>query len=134
MNDYIEKALKLNEEQVLEMAYSRQDAIDKCNVLGKQFIEHFHKIMSSSFEDIDFNHHCIEMQAFFDDVKNIKLKQNNKRLSADALINWFFTIGSDVEDEIDEQYQDIYELLYLNLLKDRNKSNVENILEKTIKN
>ena len=118
----------INEEQLNEMALTRNEAIDRCFSLGKQFIDHFHKCVHEGKDSDDFTHHCTEMQAWFDEVKQYKLKQNKRLLTADTLINWFFTVGSDVEEKIEEEYQDIYEQFYIRLLLDRNNSNVENIL------
>ena len=114
--------------QLNEMAYERSDAIDKCASHGKRFIEHFHKIMLEGKDSNTFHHHCSEMQAFYDEVKIIKLKPRSKYISADNLINWFFTIGSDIETVVDEEYQETYEQLCIALLSDRFNTKVEDIL------
>lgn len=121
--DYIKEALVLN-----EMAYERDEAINRCASLGKQFISHFHTVMRNGKDSNDFIHHCEEMQARFDDVKFIVLKYNKKIISSDNLINWFFTVGSSVEYQIEEPYQQAYEDLYISLLSDRVNSSVIDIM------
>lgn len=116
------------------MALKRKDAIGQCISLGKQFVEHFHKCMLEGKFSNDFLHHCSEMQAFWDNVKFIVLKQDSKLINSDDLINWFFTYGSDVEHVIEEEYQDIYEQLYLQLLRDRKNSKVAHIMKNFLKN
>ena len=93
-----------------ELAYSRHIAVEECRELGKLFIQNFHKCMDDMRCDnwTRFNHHACEMQAWWDTVRKIKLTYNNKFLSIDQLINWFFTAGSDIEDMIKPEWQDIY--------------------------
>lgn len=106
--------------QLQEMTYKRSDAIDKCYTNGKPFIEHFHECMRDLLDNNKdlYSHHASEMQSCWDAVKDIKLTANNKKLRYDKLINWFFTVGSDVEDVIEADYQDVYENFYVELLKD----------------
>lgn len=117
------RIVKLN-----EIAYDRSQAVKKCHTLGKQFISHFHKCMKDIYQENNkrLHYHSSEMQAWRDEVKEIKLTYNNKFLSADQLINWFFTAGSDIETAIQDEYTGVYEQLILSLLKDRN-SNIYNI-------
>lgn len=118
--------------QVNEMAYKRTDAIDRCYDLGKKFTEHFRLIVKLGKEDIDFKHHCQELQAWYDKVKNIKLKETKKFLRISDLWDWFFTVGQSIEDVIpEEQYQDIYEKFYLELSK--GESTVYEILSELLK-
>lgn len=98
----------LNEQiKLYEMAYERRDAINRCADLGAKFVEHFDELYHKGINDIDFEHHCSELQAWWSDIKQIVLKHNKKLLSANQLIDWFFTKGSSVEilfndeDEID---------------------------------
>lgn len=115
-------------ERLNEMAYDRSQAVKKCYPLGKQFISHFHKCMDDIYQENNkrLHHHTSEMQAWWDEVKEIKLTYNNKSLSADQLINWFFTAGSDIETVIQDEYTEVYENLIISLLKDRN-SDIYNI-------
>ena len=108
--------------QLQEMTYKRSDAINKCYTNGKPFIEHFHECMQDLLANNKelYHHHASEMQDLWDAVKNIKLTSNNKKLLCEQLINWFFAVGSGVEDVIDADYQEIYERFYIELLKDRN--------------
>ena len=119
MTKYIQEAIASN-----EMAYKRTDAIKLCLVLGFEFIDHFHKAMKEVKSGIDFEHHCKEMDTWWRTIKDIKLKQNNKQLSDEQLIDWFFTAGSDVDTRIEEPYRIIYKQLCAKLLKDRTTSNV----------
>ena len=102
-----------------EMAYTKSIAAQMCRDIGKPFIKHFHKCM----EDLEnnnmdrFHHHACEMQSWWNDVRTMKLSYNNKKLSVDQLINWFFTAGSDIEEMIDVRYQDLYEKFILDLIK-----------------
>lgn len=116
--------------QLQEMAYKRSDAIDKCYTNGRPFIEHFHKCMQDLSDNNRelYRHHASEMQSWWDVVREIKLTSNNKKLLYDQLINWFFTVGSDVEDVIDAEYQDVYERFYIELLR-HPESKIVNLLE-----
>ena len=120
---------QLEEAYLLEMAYERPDAIDHCASIGKLFIEHFHKLMNEPVNSDDFDHHCNEMQSWFNDVKKIVLKYNKKLISNTQLIDWFFTIGSSIEYIIDEPYQDIYEKFIIKLLQDRETSTVKEAIK-----
>lgn len=113
-----------------EMAYSRSTAVDECFSKGKQFISHFYKVMEEGNNSVNFHHHCSEMQAFWDDVKNIRLKPKSKLIAQDDLMNWFFTIGSDVNTYIKEDFQEAYHELYLSLLLNRKTAMVEDIMIK----
>ena len=100
------------------MTYERKDAILKCDELGNNFIEHFHKIMSEGKDLTDFIHHCIEMDAWWNKVKNIVLKPTKKKISKSQLKDWFFEAGSSVEYIIQEEYQETYNELIFALLND----------------
>lgn len=100
-----------------EMAFNRMDAIDKCISLGKLFINHFLKVVEEGRESNDFSHHCHEMQNWYDEVKGIKLKSNNKFISKTHLIDWFFTVGQSPEDFMSDDLVGMYEDLYLELLR-----------------
>lgn len=101
-----------------------------CRDIGKPFIKHFHKCMRDlENNDIDmFHHHSCEMQSWWNDVSTMKLSYNNKKLSVDQLINWFFTAGSDIEEMIDVRYQDIYEEFIIELIQYPN-TKIEYILQ-----
>lgn len=93
-----------------ELAYPRHIAIEECRELGRPFIDHFHKCVSNIQSNNwgRLSHHASEMQSWWDTIRKIKLTYNNKFLSIDQLINWFFTIGSDIETVIDPEWQDVY--------------------------
>ena len=131
---FIDKKIneQLNKEiecPAFEMAYTRADAIDRCYNLGEQFAKHFIKTCQEGKESKDFIHHCIEMQGWWDKVKEIKLKENNKLISISNLTDWFFTLGKDPEDFIPEEYMTIYTKLYLSLLSNRENADIKTILE-----
>lgn len=109
---------KLMENRMDEMALERSKAIDVCISRGNQFIKHFHKLYAGGIDDRDFNHHCHEMQVWYDDVKDIIMKPKNKQISRTQLIDWFFTAGSTIEVKFrnNEDEGDMYEELVLKLL------------------
>ena len=115
-----------------EMAFDRKEVIDRCFSNGQKFIEHFHKVMKEGKESTDYTHHCVEMQAFWNNVKKLVMKPRSKMIASDDLINWFFTAGSDITNQIEEPYQDIYEKLILTMLNDRDNADVKDILNKLI--
>lgn len=108
--------------EIAEMAYHRSDAIDRCANLGKQFVEHFIKIMDAGgIIDPDFKHHCSEMTIWLDFVRKITLKPSNKLLNTEYLMDWFFTIGSSIDIIVPEKYESIYSIFVAKLLADKDK-------------
>lgn len=99
-----------------ELAYKKVDAIDRCFDLGEQFIKHFNIVAKLGKADINFKHHCQELQAWYDKAKSIKLKATNRYITKSQLWDWFFTTGQCVEDIIVEPYQDLYEDFCFSLL------------------
>lgn len=83
-----------------EMAQTLSDAMDRCCTLGVKFIEHFHKAYNEPNCPAT-NHWLKEMQNWFNDVKNIKLKTTNKPLLNRQINDWFFTATSFPEDIVD---------------------------------
>ena len=114
------------------MAYSEGIAAYICLTRGKRFISRFHKIMSEGRDSPDFALYCIEMQACWEDVRDIRLKPRSEPIAADNLVNWFFTAGSCTETKIKEEYQDVYETLILSLLSNRDEACVKDILDALI--
>ena len=93
-----------------EQAMVRADAIDRCNSLGEKFIWHFHKVYTNP-NDLSVNHWINEeMQGWLNSVKNIVLKQNNKKLRAIEISDWFLTAGSYPEDIVKEMDVDELEI------------------------
>lgn len=119
----------IKEDYLTEMAYKRTDAIDRCFNLGKKFTEHFNTIAKLGKDDVDFKHHCQELQSWYDSVKSIKLKENNKYITRGNLWDWFFTVGQNVEDVILEPYQELYEDFCFTLLSNSNKTIYEILSE-----
>lgn len=104
--------------QLNERAFSRMDAMDKCIDLGKQFIDHFHKIYEEGKNSKDFVHHCTEMQAWLNYVRSIKLKTTKRYLTPSDLIDWFFTAGEciDADNGFDTYEEvDLYNEFFLAL-------------------
>ena len=114
------------------MAYTSSDAINRCASLGAQFIDHFNNIMDADGKnDPDFNHHTKEMNNWFNDVQNIRLKPKSLKLNTEQLIDWFFTAGSSIDVLVKEEYQEIYSDFIAKLLTNKNKY-VSDILIETI--
>lgn len=94
-NNYIEEVLE-ELSTLNEMALTKRDAMNRCLDLSIEFVKHFDKI----YNDIDndaINHWASEMQSWLDKVLSIKLSYNNKSLSLQQKMDWFFTSGSDSE-------------------------------------
>ena len=105
---------------IKEMAFSQNQAIDKCLELGKKFVDHFNKIMIEGKNSNNFQYHCQEMQAWWDKVRKIKLKSTNDYITNSKLSDWFFTAGQDYSDLIITKYIIKYKELIFLLLNDRN--------------
>ena len=116
-----------------EMAYSIQQAITKCNGLAKRFIEHFEKAYNDSVFSNNFHHHCHEMQVWWNDAKDIRLKTNNKKVSNTNLMDWFFTNGSTPEEFFtDETMIDVYNEFIIEILHNRENADIEKILREIL--
>lgn len=112
-----------------EVAMERSDAIGKCMELGSEFIEHFIKVADEGPYNRDFEHHCKEMQTWWNLVKSIQLRYNKKLISNSQLMDWFFSRGSSIEYVIPIKFQDAYEEFCIKLLNDKNKSITDAIKE-----
>lgn len=79
--------------------------------------------MISDFESNSdtLNHHIQEMQSFWDKVKILKFKNTNKLISNSNLMDWFFTMGSDVETILPDSMVDLYEEFMIKVLSDRDR-------------
>lgn len=118
-----------------EMAYDRSYVIDTCYSLGMQFIKHFEKVYSLGINDKDFKHHCQEMQTWYDTVKNMVLKSNNKRIDNDQLVNWFFTAGSSIEVLFgNDEAGNIYDELIAELISNKRNNKVVDVLSELLSN
>lgn len=105
----------LSQQAAYEMAFSRADAIERCISLGNKFVEHFKKICSGDSES--FIHHCGEMQVWWKDVLDIKLKQTNRNLTKGNIFDWFLTVGKSTEDLFtDPNMLEMYENFIIALL------------------
>lgn len=125
----LNEALNLEEQCLNEMAYSRVDAMERCYSLGKRFIEHFDKI----YKEPDcqaVNHWCGEMQGWYNKIRDITLKPNNKHLNRTQMRDWFYTFGSDPTeyfDSLDEN--EVYEEFIDEL---ENTDNVSGAIKKIV--
>lgn len=100
--------MKIIKEQVLtEMAMSRPDAMEKCEALGMKFIEHFVKIYNSPQSET-VHHWSKEMQAWYDSISRIKIKNTNKFLTIPEKIDWFYSFTSSYEDYFNNDVDKIY--------------------------
>ena len=105
-----------------EMAIERADAIEICLSLGKQFIEHFHKLFTEGKSAPNFNHHCTEMQAWYDKCRVLTLKNTKRIISSSNLIDWFFEAGGSIDENngfASYEESDAYEELMLALLANK---------------
>lgn len=114
--------------KISEFADSQQSIIANCTNLGTQFAHHFNKIMDEGTESQYFSYHCNELQNFFNQINNVKFKHNNKRLTIENLIDWFFTAGQNIEDVVKEQYVDAYDELLTYLVSHRDNFNIKEIM------
>lgn len=105
-----------------EMAFERSDGVKLCIDLGYEFVSHFKKTFDNGASALDFKHHCAEMQAWWNKIREIKWKFNKKQISKIDLIDLFFTCGSDVETILGDEYEEVYEKFILILLQDYNTS------------
>lgn len=116
-----------------DMAMEQSKAIDKCSSLGKQFVKHFEKIYEEGINSKNFLHHCKEMRNWYDDCRNIILKTNNKPISKQNLIDWFFSCcgyGSQYMLRPTEEKEILYEDFYIALLYSNDE--ISNILTKIL--
>ena len=111
-----EELNKLDDNYLVEMAMPRKDAIDRCISLGREFVEHFHKVYSEPNVEA-VNHWVGEMRTWYSDVKMIRLKPNNKPLGITMLNDCFFTCGSDPTDIVPMTDEELnkYEQFYIAL-------------------
>lgn len=89
-------------ERLNEMALSQSDAIRICMSLGRNFVKHFDKIYKEKDSEC-VNHWISEMSAWYNEVKEIKLKSTKKSILSGKLRDWFFTFGAEPEDVIGEE-------------------------------
>jgi thiamine monophosphate kinase len=89
--------MKIIKEQILnEMAMEGDVAVDRCYSLGLKFIQHFNKIYEYT-DSLTVHHWCSEMQAWWATINRIVLRSNNKQLSYQQRLDWFYLIGSSFE-------------------------------------
>jgi hypothetical protein len=109
-----------------DMSISRADALEKCQNLGRKFIQHFDKVYKNP--DSSSKHHWLsEMQAWYQNIKDIKLKGVDKPLLKQQLIDWFFTAQANASDYmINPTYAEdqAYEEFYLKLLNGQDIYNI----------
>ena len=106
----------LNQRVTTENTLKKDEAIDKCLLLGDKFLSLYKELFSTSQKEL--NPKLIQqMQYYYDFARKIKIEGYKKVISSIALYDWFFLKGSSIdslfEDEIDEE---IYELFIEKLL------------------
>lgn len=104
--------------EIQDMAMSRRRAMNRAMDLAPRFVEHFDKIWQYP-QSIDVNHWASEMQAWLNQILEIKLKETKKSLSLQERMDWFFTNGSDSETLFKDQgeamvYDDFIEKVAFN--------------------
>ena len=119
----------IKEDFLTEMAMRRGEAIDNCEVLGEKFTQHFNEIAKLGKNDIDFKHHCQELQSWYDRARKIKLKETKKLITKGNLWDWFFTVGQNVEHVILQPYQELYQDFCFTLLSKPTKTIYEVLSE-----
>ena len=102
LNKYIKVLEALEEDILLEMATSREDALMICQTLGEEILEHFLKCIEEGIDDINFKHHCGEIQGWFSRVEKLVLKETKKKISNEQLKEWCFYQLSAPEFIIDD--------------------------------
>ena len=103
----------------VEQAIARNDLVLSCLSLGRQFISYFKKILRNQDNQELVHHWCSEMQSFYDDVKDARLKSNKKIVSKEFLYEYFFLKGSGLSDQFSneeeaEMYQCVIDLILYN--------------------
>lgn len=117
-----------------EMAVTRAQAIETCIHLGRQFIEHFHKVYAEGKYSQDFPHHCTEMQTWLNDARRLKLKTTKRYIDTSNLIDWFFTAGEAVDKDLgfdDYEEADLYNEFFIALCANKS-SKVIDVLNKIL--
>ena len=120
-------------ENKLKEQLERSDAINRCYSLGKRFIGHFDKIYKNPLAQ-DVNRYCMEMQAWYNQVKVITLKEDKKTLSKNCLIDWFFTATGNPDNFMinptREELDDYNDFTYKVLLNHNVKSDINDVIRK----
>lgn len=105
-----------------EMSMSRSEISYRSSRLGRQFIDHFNKVLNDlqSKNSNCLNHHCQEMQSWWDYVRKLTYKHNKKYISDDDMIEWFFSGGGNYEDTVNNVA--MYKQLIGCMLSNKNKT------------
>lgn len=118
--------------KIIDMAMSKNEAIDKCMELGEKFIEHFHKIYKNP-NDVNVNYWAGEMQGWLNTVRKIKLKITKDYLNDGHLWDWFYTACSDPESVVREITPEEAKVYYRVVEKCLISNNVRNSIKEVIK-
>lgn len=113
----LKEALRIEEEYLLEMAYNKADAMERCASLGEQFVEHFNKIYKEPNSKA-VNHWVNEMQGWYNSIVKIVLKSNKKHLTRTQMRDWFFTFGSDTLEYFNDIKENALYEEFIDLLED----------------
>ena len=108
--DYRKEKMEINEKYLCEMTICRQEAVDRGYVLGKKFIENFNKIYKNINSET-VHYWSYEMQSWYNEIRDIRLKGKNKPLNMTQMTDWFYSFGSSYEEyfNYDAEEIDYYE-------------------------
>lgn len=114
----------------------RSNSYAHCIGLGKNFIEHFHKIYTNP-DSSDTNHWLSEMEAWFNKASTIILSQSKRFLTDDDFYQWFLVYDSDyktiVPSATEQEENDYYKFAeYILKHRDNFKESAKNYLCKNL--
>lgn len=82
-----------------EMAMSRQQALSIVDSYVVEYSNHLLKCIIFKNNTNNLNHWVNEIANYFDDINNIRIKPDNKKVREDYLYNYFFLASGDIEDD-----------------------------------
>jgi hypothetical protein len=96
--------------ELFEMAHSRQKALDLIRSLQGTIATHFIKV--ALFPDHqDYKHWCFELETYFsDDINEIRLKPNNRKLKSDDYFDILFDEPLGHENAVAHRIKSLYKL------------------------
>lgn len=108
--------MMLNQIVTSENTFNRHEAIDKCLLLGDNFLTLYKELFSTSQKELN-SKLVQQMQYYYDFARKIKIEGYKKVISSITLYDWFFLKGSSLDSLFeDEIYEEIYELFIEKLL------------------
>lgn len=82
-----------------EMAISRQQALSVVDSYVVEYSNHLLKCIIFKNTTNTLNHWISEISNYFNEINNIKIKPDNKKMREDYLYDYFFLASGDVEDD-----------------------------------